>query len=625
MDTCLRTLLVDASSKFYRMRRYEPGEYFGPVDLGLHLSDKFDSLNIGAGLLAGSIFPGSNRLVFTGKSPCWHGFYISSMGGAGLVFDDLGINLLSIMKKAITPSILYLNRIHGEEIQVEFHPVDVEKVWSEGRKGIYSLMDYTHEKFKDRYENDPRILVTGPGAKYSDTGGICSVPIKDGVLSHVDTWAGRGGLGSKLFQEHGIVAVIYGGTFILEDFKDRKLANDWFVDKYNKKLAAKDIEATTKYRFDPKLKTGGTLGVNYQTLAGNMISFNYKSIYMSEDERLAIHKNMILDHYLKQFNEETIDKKQQKHCGEPCAAVCKKMNGIYKKDYEPYQTMGPLSGIFDQRAAEMVNHHADMLGFDAISIGGVIAWLLECVHEGLLTPEDIGISTKPVFTPENFNLVEDSMHNAKLCVEILDGMIAGKENLDMSEGARVLAKKLSRKKGKNLLKLFVFNAFAQNGWIVPNQYWTPGALSPMAIMGKYYMYYGKDFVPPRTLGKLNGDRFVKELILDNAGVCRFHRGWAEEMLPEILESLFGIKEEYYKRVREVAIRINARNKSVFWESERNVDFVHSFLQRKKEAEKSEDKELLHWLDRFNEDKFQAATDFWYEIHKGIMESLRESF
>ena len=48
--------------------------------------------------------------------------------------------------------------------------------------------------------------------------------------------------------------------------------------------------------------------------------------------------------------EETIEKKQFKHCGEPCAAVCKKMNGIYKKDYEPYQALGPNSGIFDQRA-----------------------------------------------------------------------------------------------------------------------------------------------------------------------------------------------------------------------------------------------------------------------------------
>ena len=51
-----------------------------------------------------SIFPGSNRLIFTGFSPAWGGFYISSMGGAGLEFDNLGINMLSVVGRAPTPS-----------------------------------------------------------------------------------------------------------------------------------------------------------------------------------------------------------------------------------------------------------------------------------------------------------------------------------------------------------------------------------------------------------------------------------------------------------------------------------------------------------------------------------------
>ena len=94
METQMKVLLIDAKSGFYRMKRYAVGDFFGPVDLGLHLAGQYNSLNIGAGLLAGSIFPGSNRLVFTGFSPCWGGFYISSMGGAALVFDNLGINMI---------------------------------------------------------------------------------------------------------------------------------------------------------------------------------------------------------------------------------------------------------------------------------------------------------------------------------------------------------------------------------------------------------------------------------------------------------------------------------------------------------------------------------------------------
>ncbi len=65
-----KVLFLDAQTGFYRVRRYPVGSFFGPVDLGLHLADRHRSLNIGVGLFAGSIFPGSNRLFFTGFSPC---------------------------------------------------------------------------------------------------------------------------------------------------------------------------------------------------------------------------------------------------------------------------------------------------------------------------------------------------------------------------------------------------------------------------------------------------------------------------------------------------------------------------------------------------------------------------
>jgi glyceraldehyde-3-phosphate dehydrogenase (ferredoxin) len=64
--------------------------------------------------------------------------------------------------------------------------------------------------------------------------------------------------------------------------------------------------------------------------------------------------------------------------------------------------MGPLCGIFDQRAAESVNQKADSLGFDAISVGGVLSWLMDCVADGLIKPEDLGISDTPRFEFNGF-------------------------------------------------------------------------------------------------------------------------------------------------------------------------------------------------------------------------------
>jgi glyceraldehyde-3-phosphate dehydrogenase (ferredoxin) len=624
MESHQKVLFIDAATAFYRINRFTVGEpFFGPIDLGLHLAGRHRSLNIGTGLLAGSIFPGSNRLFFNGFSPCWTGFYISSMGGAGLVFDNLGVNMISIVSKASSPSILYLNRDGGEEVEVRIEPVKIQKIWQEGRKGVYALMDYTFERFGDHYSNDPRILAVGPASEVTDFGAIASVPISSGKLGSATTWAGRGGFGSKLFQEHGIAAIIYGGTFITEDFRDRKVADQWFIDKYQKKLAAKDLEATTKYRFDPDFKTGGTFGVNFATLKGNMVSFNYRSIFMSEMERLDIHNKFIIEHYLKQFNEETIVPKKQKTCGEPCVAVCKKMHGQYKKDYEPYQVMGPLSGIFDQRAAEKLNDHADMYGFDAISAGGVVSWLMECLYEGYLTPRELGVKQIPVFSHKNFNISSDSMHNADIGVALLDSIIEKRDALNLEEGARAFARRLSKDKGKPIMDAFVYTGYARNGWMVPNQYWTPGVLSPMPIMGKYYMYYGKDFLPPRELGRKNAERFQKELMVDNLGICRFHRGWAEDMIPEILESLYGLKKQFLKTISETASRINGRNSSVFWESNRNIDIIYTFLKRKQIVDKNNDTELSKWIGKFEANKKEAALNFWYEIHKGIHESLKE--
>ena len=373
-----------------------------------------------------------------------------------------------------------------------------------------------------------------------------------------------------MLREHGIAAVIYGGTYLDEDFRDRKVADEWFTSKYNLKLTMKDMEATTKYRFDPDFGTGGTFGVNYAKAGGGVIAFNYRSMFMTEEERLDIHKKLIVDHYLKQFNEETIATKSYKTCGEPCAAVCKKMKDEFKKDYEPYQAMGPLCGIFDQRAAEKLNHHADMLGFDAISVGGVLSWLMDCRDANIVTSEDLGVKGAPVFQHKSFSVETDSMTNADLGVQLLDSIIARRGLLDFGQGARKLARTLAPDRGRDALDRFLFISNARNGWMVPNQYWTPGVLSPMAIMGKYYMHYGSEFLPPGSSARHDAGRILKELVMDNAGICRFHREWAEEMVPEIVGCVFGVQgavrrgsrdgepHQFAKRFRLLGIRAQHR-------------------------------------------------------------------
>jgi glyceraldehyde-3-phosphate dehydrogenase (ferredoxin) len=115
-----------------------------------------------------------------------------------------------------------------------------------------------------------------------------------------------------------------------------------------------------------------------------------------------------------------------------------------------------------------------------------------------------------------------------------------------------------------------------------------------------------------------------ELMLDNTGFCRFHRGWAEEMLPLIVESLYGLGQQFVHQTAMTANRIHSRNSSLFWGSQRCIDFVHAFLKRKRDVDGVQRPELDQWIGQFDRDKGDAAWAFWYEMHRGIQESLREA-
>ncbi len=228
MQNIMKVLFVDASTGYYRMRRYKVGDYFGPVDLGLHISDNYKSFELRHGAF-GRLHPArSNRLIFSGFSPCWRGFYVSSMGGAGLVFDNLGLNLVSIVHRAPTPSVLYLNRVHARKSRWNCIPWTC--IASGHRVAAACMRSWTGytSAFTNATRPIPAFWPPAPPRTSRTPAPSFRCLIKNGKLTHVDTWAGRGGLGSKMVQDHGIVAVIYCGTVVDEDFRDRNVADEWF-------------------------------------------------------------------------------------------------------------------------------------------------------------------------------------------------------------------------------------------------------------------------------------------------------------------------------------------------------------------------------------------------------------
>jgi aldehyde:ferredoxin oxidoreductase len=84
-----------------------------------------------------------------------------------------------------------------------------------------------------------------------------------------------------------------------------------------------------------------------------------------------------------------------------CAVRCKRVvkGGRYDVDpsyggpeYETLGSFGPLCGIDDLEAVAKAHELCNRYGLDTISTGSTIAWLMECVEEGILSKEDAGVS-----------------------------------------------------------------------------------------------------------------------------------------------------------------------------------------------------------------------------------------
>jgi glyceraldehyde-3-phosphate dehydrogenase (ferredoxin) len=631
-----RELTVHLNNGHWYIRPTESPDILGPVDFGWYRYRLYpDSFTFGEGLLAGSSIPGSRRLIFCAWSPQWEGFYVSSMGGAAYVFHGVGVNYVALRGRAEHPCVLLLNHRDGE-IHVRLEPVNVEAIWGqyadpEGRPlvGFYALQQALYDRYAGEYPPDRvRIFAVGPASLCTSEGAIGSSPIRRGIFTPVEDWAGRGGLGSRLLQAHNIVGCVFGGEWEDPDLRDSAEIDAYFLEHFGKKTIQADLAVTTKYRFAPEFETGGTFGVNMRTLDTRIMSFNYQSIYASDADRLRQHDDFILKYYLTQFNEETIRPKNQTHCGEPCAVVCKKYHGEYKKDYEPYHALGPQVGVFDQRAAERLNHHADAMGFDAIQLGGTIAWIMELVTDGLIPPEDFGLppasEMKFGFTADvnHFDRVEDSRRNADYAIAIIDAILFEPKCRVFRRGIRAAAREFDALYGIDSASRAVYLSNGETGCMVPNQYWVPGMFSPMPVMGKYYVYYEIRFLPPAELGRKNVERMVYELFNDNTGICRFHRKWAELIADDILIAHYGLDIDYkaHQFALAQAIWEHESEKAAPWESSRVADLIMGFLQQW-ERDGLRDPQLAHWIARFQEDREEAALAFWDDIRRGIAEAF----
>jgi glyceraldehyde-3-phosphate dehydrogenase (ferredoxin) len=586
-------LHVDLAAGDARREAIDDPSLLGPLDYAVR--EGGSDLFLGAGPLSIAEVPGSNRLIVAGRSPLWNGFYVSTMGSAGGSLRATGADVVRLRGRAARPSVLWL----GPGPVARLEAIDPDEAWRGEPSGTMALL----ARLGKRLDGPSRCLVVGPASRATRMGAIASALFREGEGVVLETWAGRGGFGTKLFREHGVVAIVFQG-----DPPARKALLGL--------VSADTVErATVKYRYHPGLKTGGTFGSNFTTLREKLLAWNARSTLAPVEERVAAYEALVEHHYLSQFNDEVVATKSYRDCGETCPAVCKKVAGGHKKDFQPYAALGPNVGVFDQRAAERLNAVADALGLDSVEAGGLVGWAFELAADRLIEPAEIGLWARPRFDPEGFDPIEDSATNARLAGVLLEGVVTGATPAltAMQNGLRAAARAAGPERADRAL--YVSNG--EDGAICPNQYWVPGMLAPVPVSGKYYVDYGFEYRPPRELGASCAARMVREIGLDNVGLCRFQREWAEPRMADLLRAaeaprVDDVDAHHLVLSRTIAAAADPRPP----ETRRAREFLAGYLEEVRRDDIHSD-DLDRWCGRFREDPERATQAYWDEMRLGI--------
>ncbi len=629
---CYRVLFVDVEKRNWEIKEYYLPPYLGVVDIGvrIHLEEleswKYDiwspenGVFLGTGPFAGGKIFGTHRIVAIFRSPQSYGLHVSEMGGAGYKFIGCGVHAVVITGKSPVPLLIFIEGRDKTEVRLE--EIEKEKLSEIFKKdGAYGLTSWLVEEYNDFFKrNNARSIVVGPGAFSTRLGSLISIdvnPSKKELITGSEDFAGRGGGGSVLAQAHNVVAIIAGGHIKPElprTFLSIKSFNDYFKSITGRDFISAVTSATIKYRFNPKIGTGGTFGSNYPHYKEWLLNFGYNSIYLKRNFRKRI-AEITLEKYWKPFKEKVSDKsKTWKTCGEPCPVACKKLWKNKKVDYEPFHGVGPLIGVFDLDVACKIVDFIDKTGIDAIEAGHIVIFILEAINKGLLNPEEVGISKLPNMDPFMLNTKKWNT-NGEIALEILKNLI--EKNTEIMKfiaelGLREAIQRLNIKYedrieriGVSFSDIAVYQPYGEKGYMTPNFYWTPGFILPIYITGKYWTEYSLSFASPEEFAGMVYERAIKELSISNAGFCRFHRGWAETFLESIYR-LIGIEDieekvkDIYKNIAIYNIKAKASPKPL--EGEKSIDIFCNL---------AEELNVQTWADRFTKDKIWAYQE-WFE-------------
>jgi aldehyde:ferredoxin oxidoreductase len=310
------------------------------------------------GILQGTNLPGSGRHGVGAKSPLSRALASSEAGGWwGHEFKRAGFDALMICGRADKPVYLWI-----QDGEVEIRPA--EHLWGKETGEVETLI---------RNElGDDRVRVAQIGIAGENQVRFAA------VMHDVNRAAGRGGLGAVMGSKN-LKAVAVRGHMTLPVANRKPLAelSKWLGSVYQEKLVW-------------AVKRGTIGGIMNLGRIGALPTRNFRDPLF--EGREGISGQLMMD---------TI--RTGRDTCVVCPVRCKQVveyhdpDGHYSLDpvyggpeYESMAALGSYCCVSSLQAMAKANERCAAYGLDTISAGSVVAFVMECVENGLLTPEETG-------------------------------------------------------------------------------------------------------------------------------------------------------------------------------------------------------------------------------------------
>ncbi len=369
VDLSTETLTVEhQNEEFYRM--YAGGSALNMYYLLKEMPAGVDALGpenilcLSVGVTTGISAPGLSRLVVSAKSPLTDLAGDSQSGGffpAELKFA--GFDAIIIKGKASRP--LYLSIVNG---QPQLH--EAGHLWGRDTAEVQQCI-------QDEL-NEPRARVVQ-----------CGVAGENGVrfaaiISMVSRANGRNGMGAVMGSKNLRAIAVRG--------KERPAVYD--IEKI-RALAKESVELLP--RLGGLAQYGTPSSLMGKHASGTLPTRNFSSGVFASAENIS-GKRLWND--FARGRETGSQNKEGRNTCYSCNVRCKRVvevkDGRYPVDpayggpeYETIAAFGSYCGVGDMSVVVKCHEMCNRYGIDTLSAGGTLAWAMECVENGLLTPEEL--------------------------------------------------------------------------------------------------------------------------------------------------------------------------------------------------------------------------------------------